>query len=62
VVAAEVAVDSICKPSASGDVVCSWRTGMPFSAARMTSLKICAGNEPPVTERPCTLLIGLVLA
>lgn len=42
----------------SGDAVNSGVTFTPTWAFFMTSEKICAGNEPPVTGRPLTLAIG----
>lgn len=42
----------------SGEAVKIRSTLTPWWAAFITSAKICAGNEPPVTARPCTFVIG----
>ena len=42
----------------SAEAVKSGSTLSPSWAAFITSAKICAGNEPPETARPWTLLIG----
>ena len=45
--------------SASGEATGRPRTGTPARPVRIRSPKIAAGKLPPVTDRPCTLVIGL---
>ena len=47
------------RSSWSGDAVKMRSTGIPSCAFFMTSLNTRAGNEPPVTGRPCTRVKGL---
>ena len=36
-----------------------WSTGVVPMAATMKSCQICAGNVPPATAIPCTLVISI---
>lgn len=49
---------ALSRSSESGDAVNSGITLTPSCAFFITSEKICAGNDPPVTARPLTLVIG----
>lgn len=46
----------------SGEAVCTGSTGRPATAGFMAAAQIWAGNDPPVTRRPWTLVMGTILS
>lgn len=57
-VVAVVVVPTAVSSKPSRDAVNSGVGCIPANAVRMVSAKMAAGNDPPVTGRPCTFVIG----